>query len=405
MDYQKQSLITRTIIKAAVLMSEFGAESILIEQTAQRLGKALGMDSVEISLIPSAIVLTTLKDSQCITTTRRVHHKPINMSIVCEIQKIVINIEKQNFDANYLVTALKDIEPNKVQMNPSKTFMTFYILANEMPPEGEVGTRYREFLTKMCGKLKKWDDTRLYIGNTGYGLGKSGDIYDVHRYWGWYYNTFLTYLNMRDNAGLLPLQHLFNHLHIVDDLVMSINNHLPPQRPIGWQLLSQNKNFMNLPTVGVAGDAPDYRGIEQSLAATVIQFLGVACYHHDRGYFVGHIVGYLFSCYYFAHLGIGYAVTPLKSLPQASYPYQSVSVTQLVRLLQELDETLKTQVYQLAIYCAQISEYALEKRIEKLLITEVNSFNKQALRDELSVLVQYDLSEKEALFQPIKPLK
>lgn len=40
-----------------------------------------------------------------------------------------------------------------------------------MPPEGEVGTRYREFLTKMCGKLKKWDDTRLYIGNTGYGLG------------------------------------------------------------------------------------------------------------------------------------------------------------------------------------------------------------------------------------------
>lgn len=31
---------------------------------------------------------------------------------------------------------------------------------------------------------------------------------------------------------------------------------------------------MNLPTVGVAGDAPDYRGIEQSLAATVIQFLG-----------------------------------------------------------------------------------------------------------------------------------
>ena len=111
-DYQKQSIITRGIIKAAVLMSEFGAESILIEQTAQRLGKALGMDSVEISLIPSAIVLTTLKDSQCITTTRRVHHKPINMSIVCEIQKIVINIEKQKYDVNYLVKALKDIEPN-----------------------------------------------------------------------------------------------------------------------------------------------------------------------------------------------------------------------------------------------------------------------------------------------------
>ena len=112
LNYQKQSLITRTIIKAAVLMSEFGAESILIEQTAQRLGKALGIDSVEISLIPSAIVLTTLYDNQCVTTTRRVHHKPINMSIVCDIQKIVIHMEKQRFDVTYLVKALKDIQPN-----------------------------------------------------------------------------------------------------------------------------------------------------------------------------------------------------------------------------------------------------------------------------------------------------
>lgn len=115
--YQKQSLITRTLIKAAVLMSEFGAESILIEQTAQRLGLALGIDSVEISLIPSAIVLTTLSDTQSVTTTRRVHHKPINMSIVCEIQKIVIHMEKQKHDVDYLVKALKYIEPNYYNKN------------------------------------------------------------------------------------------------------------------------------------------------------------------------------------------------------------------------------------------------------------------------------------------------
>lgn len=76
--------------------------------------------------------------------------------------------------------------------------VVIYILSNEMPYNGETGDLYREFLSKMCRELKKWDDTRLYIGNAGYGLGKSGDIYDVHRYWGWYYNTFLTYLNMRD---------------------------------------------------------------------------------------------------------------------------------------------------------------------------------------------------------------
>ena len=111
-DYQQQTIITRAIIKAAVLMSEFGAESILIEQTAQRLGRALGVDSVEISLIPSAIVLTTLYNNQSVTTTRRVHHKPINMSIICEIQKAVIEIEKNEHDAEFLSDTLKDIQPN-----------------------------------------------------------------------------------------------------------------------------------------------------------------------------------------------------------------------------------------------------------------------------------------------------
>lgn len=110
--HEEQSIITRGIIKAAVLMSEYGAESILIEQTAQRLGRALGANSVELSLIPSAIVLTTLYNGKSVTTTRRVHHKPINMSIVCEIQKIVLKMEKNEHDINYLYTILKNIEPN-----------------------------------------------------------------------------------------------------------------------------------------------------------------------------------------------------------------------------------------------------------------------------------------------------
>ena len=100
-------------------------------------------------------------------------------------------------DFDLSLKTYKEIDLGPFAPHPS---VVIYILANEMPPEGEVGTLYREFLTKMCGELKKWDDTRLYIGNTGYGLGKSGDIYDVHRYWGWYYNTFLTYLNMRDKS-------------------------------------------------------------------------------------------------------------------------------------------------------------------------------------------------------------
>ena len=110
--YEEQSKITRAIIKAAVLMLEFGAESKLIEETAKRLGSALGVDSVEISLIPSAIVLSTLSGHQSVTTTRRAHHKPINMSIVCDVQKMTIDVEKENHRAEFIFQTIKDIQPN-----------------------------------------------------------------------------------------------------------------------------------------------------------------------------------------------------------------------------------------------------------------------------------------------------
>lgn len=91
----------------------------------------------------------------------------------------------------------KEIDLGPFTSHPS---VVIYILSNEMPYEGKVGDLYRDFLARMYQELRKWDSTRLYICNAGYGLGKSADIYDVHRYWGWYYNTFLTYLNMRDKS-------------------------------------------------------------------------------------------------------------------------------------------------------------------------------------------------------------
>ncbi|MDC0933234.1 threonine/serine exporter family protein [Arcobacteraceae bacterium] len=114
LSYEEQHKITKTIIKASVLMLEFGAESKLIELTANRLGKALGVDSVEMSLIPSAIVLSTLANSktQSVTTTRMAHHKPINMSIVCDIQKMCYSVEKHKYNINYVIETLKNIKPN-----------------------------------------------------------------------------------------------------------------------------------------------------------------------------------------------------------------------------------------------------------------------------------------------------
>lgn len=217
--------------------------------------------------------------------------------------------------------------------------------------------------------------------------------------------TTALYLDARDVSGLEQIRRLLDSLPVVDDLLLSVVQAMPPQRPVGWQLVSLGQNLLNLPTTTPVRTLDEARTLENSVAATILQFFGVACFSGDKGYFIGHILGYLFCCYYFAHLSIGYSVTPLKETIVHNYPYQWIAVPQLVRLLQQTDETLKRQVYQLAVYAAQISEYAIDKRIEKMLITEVNSFNKQDYRDALASFISDDDHEKATLFQPVKPLK
>lgn len=114
LSYEQQHRITKAIIKASVIMLEYGAESRLIDLLANRLGKALGVDSVEMSLIPSAIVLSTLANgkTQSVTSTRRAHHKPINMSIVCDVQKLCYDVEHSSYDAEDILQRLKEIKPN-----------------------------------------------------------------------------------------------------------------------------------------------------------------------------------------------------------------------------------------------------------------------------------------------------
>lgn len=76
--------------------------------------------------------------------------------------------------------------------------LMIYALTNEVPYTGEIAKKWQDFLNYAYKQLKKWDDTRLYIGNAGYGYGRGGDICDLHRYWGWYYASPFTFLNIRD---------------------------------------------------------------------------------------------------------------------------------------------------------------------------------------------------------------
>ncbi len=93
------------------------------------------------------------------------------------------------------VAHYKQVELGPLAWHPS---VVIFVLSNEQAYAGAAGAAWDGFLQKAYDELRQWDHTRPYIGNAGYGLGRTADIYDVHRYWGWYYNTFLTFLNLRD---------------------------------------------------------------------------------------------------------------------------------------------------------------------------------------------------------------
>ena len=88
MQTEQQRAVTRLCIQCGLFLLQHGAESALVDELSSRLGRALGMDSVESSISSNAIVLTTIKDGQCLTSTRKNHDRGINMHVVTEVQHI-----------------------------------------------------------------------------------------------------------------------------------------------------------------------------------------------------------------------------------------------------------------------------------------------------------------------------
>ncbi|HEY5714827.1 MAG TPA: threonine/serine exporter family protein [Psychromonas sp.] len=110
---QGQTELTRIAVKAGQLLHQHGAESRLIEQTTQRLGLALGAQGIELSVSPDAIVITSLFEGNCITTTRRCYDRGINMQMVCDVQRICVMAEKQLLDAAQVKERLNRLQPMK----------------------------------------------------------------------------------------------------------------------------------------------------------------------------------------------------------------------------------------------------------------------------------------------------
>lgn len=113
MEQEHQRAVTRACVQVALLLLQHGAESTVVVQMAQRLGVALGIESVECALTANAIVLTTLSDEHCITTTRKNSDKGINMQMVTDVQRIVIAVEHKLYDLEMAQQKLNRLKPLK----------------------------------------------------------------------------------------------------------------------------------------------------------------------------------------------------------------------------------------------------------------------------------------------------
>ncbi|MEH0832112.1 threonine/serine exporter ThrE family protein [Pectobacterium cacticida] len=107
----QQREITRLCIQCALLLLQHGAESAVVEQLSSRLGMALGADSVESSISANAIVLTTIMQGHCLTSTRKNVDRGINMHVVIEVQHAVIMAEHKLLDVAGVEKRLGNIKP------------------------------------------------------------------------------------------------------------------------------------------------------------------------------------------------------------------------------------------------------------------------------------------------------
>lgn len=111
--------------------------------------------------------------------------------------------EKPPVDYDKAVAWYEDDKFAPIAHHPS---LVIYAMTNETPFRGALMVKWEKFLSYAHQQLVKWDSTRLYIGNAGYGYGQSGDICDLHRYWGWYYSSPFTFIHIRNNKEIIPIQ-------------------------------------------------------------------------------------------------------------------------------------------------------------------------------------------------------
>jgi uncharacterized membrane protein YjjP (DUF1212 family) len=102
---------TRLCVQVALTLMQHGAESALVESVTRRLGVALGTDSVEVAIMANAVTVTTLSSGHCLTTVRRNEDRGINMQMVTEVQRVMLDLEAGTLPRDGVRGRLEAIPP------------------------------------------------------------------------------------------------------------------------------------------------------------------------------------------------------------------------------------------------------------------------------------------------------
>ncbi|EIZ1548326.1 threonine/serine exporter family protein [Vibrio parahaemolyticus] len=108
-----QRSISRLIAQAGQMLLAHGAESTLVCDIMRRIGLACGVHEVAVALSANALVVTTVMDGHCITTTRSCADRGINMRVITQIQRICIMMERGLLDAAMAQKKLNTISPER----------------------------------------------------------------------------------------------------------------------------------------------------------------------------------------------------------------------------------------------------------------------------------------------------
>ena len=85
--------INRLCLDSGLLLMQHGAESALVESVARRVGLALGADRIDVAIMANALIVTAVSDHETVTRVGRNEDQGINMHMLIEMQRLMLDIE------------------------------------------------------------------------------------------------------------------------------------------------------------------------------------------------------------------------------------------------------------------------------------------------------------------------